>query len=72
MATYPWYTCRGSVRGGCGHRHRTLEGAARCCAADQRGCARQGGYSDRRVRVVVGPGESRGLTESEYDSIAPR
>ena len=37
----------GSVRGSCGHKHRTESGALRCLHADQRECRSQGGYSDR-------------------------
>lgn len=47
------FSTRGSVRGGCGHRHRTPEAAGRCAREDQQGCKRQGGYSDR-VLVIVG------------------
>ena len=47
------YTTFGSVRGGCGHRHKTLESARRCLDKDQSGCGSQGGYSDREV-VLVG------------------
>ena len=43
------YTTIGSVRGCCGHRHKSREAAERCLAEDQRGCERQGGYSDRVV-----------------------
>ena len=32
------YTCQGSVRGSCGHVHRTIRSYKRCCARDQRGC----------------------------------
>lgn len=46
------YTTYGSVRGGCGHQHRTVEAAERCLNDDQNGCASQGGYSDRRVCEV--------------------
>lgn len=42
-------TCIGSVRGCCGHAHRSIEAAEACIARDQRGCESQGGYSDRRV-----------------------
>ncbi len=31
------WTCTGDVRGNCGHRHRTLEAAERCCMADHAG-----------------------------------
>ena len=43
------YTTKGSVRGQCAHKHRTLSGAVRCLKDDRRGCERQGGYSDRDV-----------------------
>ena len=45
------YTTSGSVRGGCGHAHRTVEAAVRCLARDQASCHRCGGgaYSDREV-----------------------
>ena len=43
------YGCIGDVRGDCGIDHRTPEAAARCIEADHRGCAAQGGYSDRRI-----------------------
>lgn len=59
------YTTKGSVRGCCGHKHRTLEAAVRCVRGDQRGCQSQGGYSDRRV--VRTDGEA--LTEAEVYAI---
>jgi hypothetical protein len=43
------YTTTGPVRGTCRHTHRTLRGALRCLVADQDGCHRQGGYSDRQI-----------------------
>jgi hypothetical protein len=46
------YTTLGSVRGGCGHAHRTIGGALRCLQRDINGCHGQGGYSDREL---VGP-----------------
>lgn len=42
-----YFTSIGSVRGSCGHKHQTEHAAEACIAADQRACARQGGYSDR-------------------------
>lgn len=50
----PYYETYGSVRGCCGHRHRSLHTALSCLARDQSGCASQGGYSDRRVRRFGG------------------
>ena len=44
------WVCRGSVRGACGTRHRTLDAARRCCARDASAVKRyhgQGAYSDR-------------------------
>lgn len=44
-----FYTTTGSVRGCCGHKHRSIVTAKRCIDNDQAGCATQGGYSDRDV-----------------------
>lgn len=60
------YTCVGSVRGECGREHRALRAAVQCCRKDHRGCASQGGYSDRAV-VAVEDGKTRRLTEYEYE-----
>ena len=49
------YTTVGDIRGWCGHAHRSIRTAAACLERDRRGCARQGGYSDRRV-VARDPG----------------
>ena len=46
------WTTEGPVRGSCGHMHRTEEAALACLDRDSRGCASQGGYSDRRVVTV--------------------
>ena len=43
------YLCIGSVRGWCGHRHRTVAAADRCCREDDRRCHIVGGYSDRCI-----------------------
>lgn len=58
------YTTIGSIRGCCDHNHRTLTGAARCLAKDQKGCESQGGYSDRRIVVLTATG-TRPLSEAE-------
>jgi hypothetical protein len=45
----------GPVRGSCGHRHRTREGALRCCERDQSKVEREHGegyYSDQRPRII--------------------
>jgi len=49
MKTY--YYTTGDVRGECGHQHRTAAGAQKCIDRDQSGCASQGGYSDRVIRL---------------------
>jgi hypothetical protein len=49
------YIAVGSVRGECGHHHRTAHTAALCVKRDQRRCARLPGgdsYSDRTVYAV--------------------
>ena len=63
-----YYTTKGSVRGGCGHKHRTLLSAHRCARRDQSGCTYMGGYSDRRI-VHVLDGEEQELTDSEREQI---
>lgn len=63
MTTY--YTTSGSVRGDCGHHHRTLSGADRCLQRDMDGCASQGGYSDRRIVAIDGEGCERELSAEE-------
>ena len=71
------YTTTGSVRGNCGHAHRSIEAAYQCLRADQKGCDNQGGYSDRSV--VRKDGESftaqeraayEAAQEAEYDFVA--
>ena len=47
-----YYTTWGPIRGCCGHLHRTYETAVRCISRDHRGCVKQGGYTDRMLRVV--------------------
>tara|TARA_R100000656_G_scaffold104176_2_gene76316 strand:+ start:35042 stop:35512 length:471 start_codon:yes stop_codon:yes gene_type:complete len=45
------YSAEGSVRGNCGHNHRSIDTACACLLRDQRDCASLGGgtYSDRKV-----------------------
>lgn len=46
------YTTRGSVRGSCGHKHRSLATAVACARSDMRACKGLPGgtsYSDRWV-----------------------
>jgi len=56
----------GAVRGSCGHKHRTLSGAARCLKNDQIGCKRQAGYSDRITKIKEN-GESYDLSREEFE-----
>lgn len=48
-----YYRCEGPIRGRCGHRHRTLQGAVSCLCRDRSRCKRQGGYSDRQIFRVT-------------------
>lgn len=61
-----YYTCRGSVRGDCDVKHRSVGSAFRCCNKDHRDCATVGGYSDR-YPVAIEDGDERRLTEDEAD-----
>lgn len=45
------YTSYGHVRGQ-SRRFRTLEAAERDLVSDQRGCEKQGGYSDRHIAYI--------------------
>jgi hypothetical protein len=63
--TAPTYTTIGSVRGSCGHAHRTLSAAQACADADQRACRRRFGYSDRVVRRSDGSP----LSEQEAEAL---
>ena len=62
------YTTAGSVRGHCGHHHRTVAAAVRCLQADQSCCRTLRGYSDRQV-IPVDDGEARGMTRDEWDEV---
>jgi hypothetical protein len=44
------WTCKGSVRGSCGIKHRSRGAAERCCDKDGRDCdaGSPGSYSDRK------------------------
>lgn len=48
------YTTKGSVRGCCGHKHRSLKTAFICITKDTNGCNSQGGYSDRYIQRLDG------------------
>ena len=45
-----YYSANGSVRGDCGHKHRSAYTAGKCVRDDSIGCQRQGGYTDRGVQ----------------------
>jgi hypothetical protein len=57
MSTY--YITDGSVRGDCGHRHRTMRTAHKCLLRDRDGCQSQGGYSDRDIYRVTRDSEQQ-------------
>lgn len=57
-----FYTTDGSVRGSCGHKHRSIRTAFNCLAEDHAGCVGQGGYSDRRIVRVDG----KELSDDEF------
>jgi D-arabinose 1-dehydrogenase-like Zn-dependent alcohol dehydrogenase len=59
------YSTSGDVRGSCGHCHRSIETAQRCIDEDQKGCAAQGGYSDR----VIVHSDGSSLTQEELEEI---
>lgn len=72
-----YFVCEGSVRGSCGHKHRSARGAFKCLHADQRGCEKAGGYSDRGAyyidgayRIPVNCDEDGGLLEPDPMDIA--
>lgn len=46
------FIVEGSVRGNCGHKHRTLSGAVKCLERDQNGRHSQHGYSDRSIYEI--------------------
>lgn len=59
------YTTEGSVRGCCGHKHKSIRTAYACFVRDYEGCRSQGGYSDRNV--VQCDGEP--LTKDEGEEV---
>ena len=67
------YTTEGSVRGSCGHKHRTLQGAADCLKRDAAGCRSQGGYSDRSLYQIDGEETTRlvrtGYGDYDYEPL---
>lgn len=58
-----YYITCGSVRGQCSHKHKTIAAAEKCVHEDGKGCASQGGYSDRKVMAVH---EDGGVTGPYY------
>jgi hypothetical protein len=61
------YVTEGSVRGSCGHKHRTLDGAIRCLHREG-----QGGYTDRSIYTVANDGAREELVELEDGSYVTR
>lgn len=55
----------GSIRGCCGHKHRSLKSATKCLKDDQQDCEKQGGYSDRLTKIIE-KGEVKELSANEY------
>lgn len=47
------FTTWGTVRGSCGHAHRTLAQAQACVIRDERLCRRTGRDTDRAIRFVA-------------------
>ena len=62
------YTTYGSVRGGCGHKHRSIQAAQHCAYRDQHACNEYRCYSDRRVLPV----DSEELPASYREKLAGR
>lgn len=60
------FRCVGSVRGWCGHKHRSIDAAIRCLQEDRAGCESQRGYSDRDIYLYANDGERQG--PAEYDA----
>jgi len=62
------YEAHGSVRGSCGHSHRSIRTAHVCAADDREACRRLPGgnaYSDRSVRAI----EPRAFRPHELDQL---
>jgi len=61
------YHAIGSVRGECGHQHKTIAGAEKCRQRDADECGRLGGgaYSDR----IVARTDGEPLTEVEMAAL---
>ena len=64
------YTTKGSVRGCCGHKHRTIGAAHSCIERDQKGCEKQGGYSDRYIERCDGQ-ELSAIEQVYVDNMDP-
>lgn len=66
----PYYVAHGSIRGSCGHKHRSIATAQACCDRDQAACGSLGGgaYSDRSVAPVEN-GRFRELTIVEQEEL---
>ena len=52
LSTVTAWTTRGSVRGGCGHNHKSLRAALECVDRDIAACRKVGGYSDRQAVAI--------------------
>ena len=54
----PLFHAYGPIRGGCGHRHLTIDTARECVTADMRHCGVHGGYTDRYVAPLNAAAEA--------------
>ncbi|MGB4652708.1 hypothetical protein [Methanothrix sp.] len=59
-----YYTTRGTRRGSCEHKHRTVAYAYHCLRHDIQACQKEGTISDRRIYAVE-DGKERELVERE-------
>ena len=64
-AKHETYHAIGSVRGSCGHRHRSLRTACKCLRKDELDCESVGGYSDRHIERT----DETDLSEYDLDFI---
>lgn len=68
MADTPRYTTEGALRGKCGHKHKSIDGAIDCLDADEAVCLTRGGHTDRKI-LAIGPGFKRELNADELAAI---
>ncbi len=59
-----YYITRGTIRGACEHKHRTIGYAYHCLRHDIKAAEKDGAFSDRRI-YAVDSGRERELLEHE-------